>query len=51
MMLTNGPASQYHSHVHIGSFAGPLVTAKGQISSQAPDNVYVIDTLVNIALG
>ena len=46
---TNGTASQYVDHVHIGSFTGPLVTGPGQISAQAPDNVYIFDTLVNIA--
>jgi len=46
---TNGPASQYASHVHFGSFTGPGVTAKGQISTAIPDNVYIVDTLTNIA--
>jgi len=44
-----GPASQYASKVHIGSFTGPGVTAPGQISTGIPDNIYVVDQSVNIA--
>ncbi len=46
---TNGPASQYASKVHLGSYTGPGVTAPGQISSGVPDNIYVNDQSVNLA--
>lgn len=45
----NGPASPYASHVHFGSFTGPGVTATGQIGVGVPDNIYVVDSLTNIA--
>ena len=46
---TNGPASNYARAVHIGSFTGPGVTARGQISTGVPDDIYVVDTYVNIS--
>ena len=46
---THGPASQYASKVHLGSFTGPGVTAAGQISTGIPDNIYVVDSLVNLS--
>ena len=45
----NGTASQYFSKVHIGSFTGPGVTGVGQISTGVPDDIYVVDSLVNLA--
>jgi iron complex outermembrane receptor protein len=44
-----GAASPYITAVGLGSFTGPHPTAPGQISSGVPDNIYVTDTLVNIA--
>ncbi len=46
---TLGTASTYLNKVHFYSFTGAHPTAKGQISSYAPDDIYVIDSLVNIA--
>ncbi|QYM79452.1 TonB-dependent receptor [Horticoccus luteus] len=45
---TNGTASPYVDKVHFLSFTGANPTAAGQISSTAPDDIYVIDSLVNI---
>jgi len=44
-----GPASPYASRVRIGSFTGAAITAPGQISSGVPDDIYVTDSLVNLA--
>lgn len=44
-----GPASQYSQYVRIGGFNGAQVTAPGQISTGVPDDIYVTDTLVNLA--
>lgn len=44
-----GAASPYASFVKFNSFNGTAVTAPGQIGTAAIDNVYVTDTLVNIA--
>ena len=47
---TDGAASPYVSQVHFLSFTGANPTASGQISvGHAPDDIYVTDTLVNIA--
>jgi iron complex outermembrane receptor protein len=47
---TNGTASPYINAVHFLSFTGAHPTAPGQISTgTAPDDIYVTDTLVNIA--
>lgn len=47
---TNGATSPYVSQVHFMSFTGANPTAPGQISvGHAPDDIYVTDTLVNIA--
>jgi len=47
---TNGTASPYVSKVHFLSFTGASPTGKGQISTgTAPDDIYVVDSLVNIA--
>ncbi len=46
---TNGPSSIYAGSVHLNSFTGPGVTAKGQIGTGVPDNIYVVDTYVNIS--
>jgi iron complex outermembrane receptor protein len=46
-----GPASPYAKYVTLGGFAGQggtYVTAPGQLSP-APDNVYVLESLVNIS--
>ncbi|MDB6168334.1 MAG: hypothetical protein JWM88_1198, partial [Verrucomicrobia bacterium] len=45
----NGPASPYAQYVHIGGFNGTPITAKGQIHSNAIDNIYVQTTLINLA--
>lgn len=45
----NGATSPYAGFVKFGSFSGTAVTAPGQIGSHAIDDVYVTDTLVNIA--
>lgn len=45
----NGTASPYYKSVHFLSFTGANPTGKGQISAAAPDDIYVVDTLVNIA--
>ena len=44
-----GTASPYAPFVHIGGFKGAPITAAGQVSGNAIDNVYVTNTLVNIA--
>jgi iron complex outermembrane receptor protein len=44
-----GPASPYSRFLRVGSFTGPQVTAPGQISTSSPDDIYVTDTLTNIA--
>jgi iron complex outermembrane receptor protein len=44
-----GAASPYINSVGLGSFNGPHPTAPGQISTGVPDDIYVSDTLVNIA--
>lgn len=44
-----GPASPYAGAVHMNSFTGPGVTAAGKISTGVPDDIYVVDTLVNIS--
>lgn len=46
---TNGAASPYADKVHFLSFTGATPTAPGQISGTAPDDIYVIDSLTNIA--
>jgi iron complex outermembrane receptor protein len=45
----NGPASPYARFVHFGSFTGAPVTAKGQMSTTDPSNIYVTNLLVNLA--
>ena len=45
----NGPASQYAGYVHFGSFTGPLATKVGQVSTTPPDDIYLINSSVNIA--
>lgn len=44
-----GTASPYSSVVRIGSFTGSQVTGPGQISTGVPDDIYVTDSLVNLA--
>jgi iron complex outermembrane receptor protein len=44
-----GTASPYAQFVHIGGFHGTPITAAGQVSGNAIDNVYVTNTLVNIS--
>jgi iron complex outermembrane receptor protein len=44
-----GPASPYSRFLRVGSFTGPQVTAPGQVKTSSPDDLYVTDTLVNIA--
>ncbi|WP_172830221.1 TonB-dependent receptor [Opitutus sp. GAS368] len=47
---TKGAASPYVGKVHFLSFTGANPTAPGQISvGHAPDDIYVVDTSVNIA--
>jgi iron complex outermembrane receptor protein len=47
---TLGAASPYVRQVHFLSFTGATPTAPGQISvGHAPDDIYVTDTLINIA--
>ncbi|MBI2512398.1 MAG: TonB-dependent receptor [Opitutae bacterium] len=46
---TLGGASPYAGFVKLGSFTGTAITAPGQIGNSAIDDVYVTDTLVNIA--
>ena len=45
----NGPASPYAQFVHFNSFTGAPVTAKGQMSTTDPSNIYVTNLLVNLA--
>ena len=45
----NGPASPYAQYVHFGGFTGTPVTAKGQMSTTDPSNIYVTNLLVNLA--
>lgn len=44
-----GTTSPYYDRVRIGSFTGPRVTGPGQISTGVPDDIYVTDSLVNLA--
>lgn len=44
-----GAASPYADFVKIGSFNGTAISAPGQIGTNPIDNIYVTDTLVNIA--
>jgi iron complex outermembrane receptor protein len=44
-----GPASPYSQFLRVGSFTGSQVSAPGQVKTSAPDDLYVTDTLVNIA--
>jgi iron complex outermembrane receptor protein len=44
-----GAASPYANRVRIGSFTGAPITAPGQISTGVPDDIYVTDSLVNLA--
>jgi iron complex outermembrane recepter protein len=44
-----GTASPYVQFVHLGGFHGAPITAAGQVSGNAIDNVYVTNTLINIA--
>ncbi|MBX3736929.1 MAG: TonB-dependent receptor [Candidatus Didemnitutus sp.] len=44
-----GTASPYYDRVRIGSFTGAHVTGPGQISAGVPDDIYVTDSLVNLA--
>lgn len=44
-----GAASPYASRVRIGGFNGSAITAPGQISTGVPDDIYVTDSLVNLA--
>lgn len=37
-----GPASPYVEHVHVGDFAGPIVSRPGQISELGLDNIYFV---------
>lgn len=46
---TLGAASPYASFVKLGSFTGTAISAPGQIGNNPIDNIYVTDTLVNIA--
>ncbi len=46
---TLGPASQYYSMVHLGSFTGGPVGGPGAIGTGVPDSFYVVDQQVNIA--
>lgn len=46
---TNGAASPYAGFVKITGFNGTAITAPGQIGNNAIDDIYVTDTLVNIA--
>jgi iron complex outermembrane receptor protein len=46
---TNGTASPYVGYVHYNSPTGPEVTGPGGISSHSPQQIYVIQTLVNLA--
>lgn len=45
----NGAASPYAGFVQITKFGGTPITAPGQIGNNAIDDIYVTDTLVNIA--
>ena len=45
----NGPASSYASYVHFLSFTGATATKAGQISGTPPDDVYLVNSSVNIA--
>ncbi len=45
----NGPSSPYAQYVHFNSFTGAPVTAKGQMSTTDPSNIYVTNLLVNLA--
>lgn len=45
----NGATSPYAGFVKIGSFSGTAISAPGQVGSNPIDDVYVTDTLVNIA--
>jgi len=44
-----GPASPYAQFVRVGSFDGAPITAPGQLSADLTGDIYVSDTLVNIA--
>lgn len=46
---TKGTASAYANAVRFFSFSGPGVTAPGQISNIAPDDIYLVNNNVNIA--
>lgn len=45
----NGETSPYAQFVHFGNFNGTPVTAKGQMSTTDPSNIYVTNLLVNLA--
>lgn len=45
----NGPASPYAQFAHFNAFNGAPVTAKGQMSTTDPSNVYITNLLVNLA--
>jgi len=46
---TNGTASPYISYVHLNSPTGAELSGPGGISSHSPQQIYVIQTLVNLA--
>jgi iron complex outermembrane receptor protein len=46
---TLGPASPYAADVHYNTPTGPEVSAPGGISSRSPQQIYVIQNLVNLA--
>jgi len=46
---TKGPASPYAQFVKVGAYDGAAITAPGQLSADLNGDIYVTDTLVNIA--
>lgn len=46
---TKGAASPYVDLVHFNSPTGPVPTAPGQISSRSPQQIYVIENLLNLS--
>jgi iron complex outermembrane receptor protein len=46
---TNGTSSPYAADVHFNSPTGPSITGSGQISSHSPQQIYVIENLLNLA--
>ena len=45
---TNGTSSQYIGLVHLNTPTGPLLTGSGQVSTHSPQQIWIINQLLNL---